>query len=135
MFHEHAPGRHEGRGRPAHAAAPLCVVLLTASPLGCSDTELPDARANPRPDVIALAVEAGEVVRGPETATVEHGGTVILKVTTDIPDEVHVHGYNLSRHVSPGDPAVLEFNADIPGQFDVELEHTHLTLFALQVES
>jgi hypothetical protein len=36
--------------------------------------------------------------------------------------------------VAPGRPAVIDFTADAPGVFEVELEQAHLRLVELQVQ-
>jgi hypothetical protein len=61
------------------------------------------------------------------------GGEVRLTVTADVDDEVHVHGYDVTAEVSPDSPATLEFVAEIPGIFEVELESSHRLLVELQV--
>ena len=53
--------------------------------------------------------------------TVEKNDRVVLVVTSDVADKVHLHGYDASRDVAPGKPARLPF-ATIPGRFEVELE-------------
>jgi len=55
-------------------------------------------------------------------------------VTADRADEVHVHGYDRMVDVEPGKPAVLEFTANLPGVFEVELEEASLKLVELQVQ-
>ena len=47
--------------------------------------------------------------------------------------EVHVHGYDLSRAVSPGEPARIGFVADIAGRFEVELEESGVQIADLTV--
>jgi hypothetical protein len=54
-------------------------------------------------------------------------------VTADQTDEVHRHGYDRKVDIAPGRPAVLEFTADVPGVFEVELEEASLKLVELQV--
>jgi hypothetical protein len=49
-------------------------------------------------------------------------------------DPVDPHGYDLSADVAPGGPAVIDFTADAPGVFEVELEQAKLKLFELQVQ-
>jgi hypothetical protein len=49
-------------------------------------------------------------------------------------DPVDPHGYDLSADVAPGRPAVIDFTADAPGVFEVELEQAKLKLFELQVQ-
>lgn len=56
-----------------------------------------------------------------------------MRVTADVSDEVHVHGYDVFADVAPEAPAELTLTADIPGIFEVELESSGLVLFDLQV--
>ena len=58
---------------------------------------------------------------------------VLLVVEADAKDEVHVHGYDLFADVAPGDPAQIEFVADVPGIFEVELERGHDLLIELVI--
>lgn len=81
---------------------------------------------------IVVTVEAGSVAGGGRIS-VDQGSTVRLIVTADVTDRVHVHGYNIFGEVAPGVPAVLEFDADIPGIFEVELESSGLELINLVV--
>jgi hypothetical protein len=52
----------------------------------------------------------------------------MLFVTSDVADEVHLHGYNVMRDVTPGEPAVLTFRATIVGTVEVELEQRGVPL-------
>ena len=54
-------------------------------------------------------------------------------MTADRADEVHLHGYDRKVDIEPGKPAELEFTADVPGVFEVELEEAGLKLVELQV--
>ena len=56
-----------------------------------------------------------------------------IEVTSDVTEEVHLHGYDLTAPVSPGSPGIIEFTAEIPGVFEVELEDAHKRLFELRV--
>jgi hypothetical protein len=58
---------------------------------------------------------------------------VRLVVTSDVADEIHVHGYELEKALTPGDPATLEFMADQSGLFEVELHETGKMLTSLVV--
>jgi hypothetical protein len=62
------------------------------------------------------------------------GQKVRVRVEDDRAEEVHVHGYDLKGDVAPGKPAVIDFTADVPGVFEVELEESSLKLFELQVQ-
>jgi hypothetical protein len=53
---------------------------------------------------------------------VEKGDKVVLVVTSDVADEVHLHGYDISRDIAAGGTVRLPFKATIPGRFEAELE-------------
>ena len=61
------------------------------------------------------------------------GTSVTLVVTSDVADEVHVHGYDIEKELSAGEPATLQFTADVAGVFEVELHHAGTVLLRLQV--
>ena len=56
----------------------------------------------------------------PVEALVDEGDRVNLQITSDRPVEFHLHGYDLTEAVSPGDPAELSFDATIAGSFPIE---------------
>jgi heme/copper-type cytochrome/quinol oxidase subunit 2 len=85
-------------------------------------------------DVVGSSVEVR--VEGVTTSgriQLELGTEVRLTVAGDVTDEIHLHGYDLTAEVAAGEPAVIEFTADIPGIFEVELEGSHRLLAEIQV--
>jgi hypothetical protein len=78
-------------------------------------------------------VSGGKVQGGLQTKDVTAGSEVTLNVTSDVADEIHVHGYDEKADVEGGGTATITFTADIPGQFEVELEGAHLKLVVLRV--
>ncbi len=56
-----------------------------------------------------------------------------LVVTSDVEDEVHVHGFDLEGPVGPGEPFEVEFTADRTGQFEVETHDAGQVLLFLLV--
>ena len=83
---------------------------------------------------IALTVSGGHVEGGVQTKEVPLGKSVTITVTSDVSDEVHVHGYDKMVDVTAGSSASVMFTADIPGQFEVELENAHLKIVELKVD-
>ena len=71
---------------------------------------------------IRVTVKNGLPEGGPVRATVAKNRRVDLTVTSDVADEVHLHGYNLKRDVAPGQPATITFRATIVGTVEAELE-------------
>ena len=90
--------------------------------------------AGPEADVvIEVVVAGGSVVEGGGRESVPLGSSVALVVTSDVEEEIHLHGYDVELAVAPGVPAVLEFTADIPGVFEVELHGSGLGLWDLEI--
>jgi len=77
---------------------------------------------------VAIVVKGGTPVGGVRSVTVGKGRRVVLVVTSDIPEEVHLHGYNIARDVAPGEPARIPFRATIVGTVEVELEQSGVPL-------
>jgi plastocyanin len=90
--------------------------------------------APPQPAATRIRVRGGEPVGGVETIEVERGDTIRFTVSSDQPDEVHVHGYDLERPVAPGAPARFSFTADADGIFEVELHGSHTQIASLEVQ-
>ena len=84
-------------------------------------------------ETITLEVVGGAPVGGHQRVEVDLGSVVAVMVTSDIAEEVHVHGYDILRAVSAGHPAHFAFNAEIPGVFEVELEGSGRLLLLLEI--
>lgn len=82
---------------------------------------------------VEITVADGKVNGPGDTVRVPVGGQVELVVRSDVADEVHVHGFDKSAEVEPGEPATLRFTAVAPGIFEVELERSKLGLVDLEV--
>lgn len=74
---------------------------------------------------------AAEVVEGEPAVSL--GEEVVLRFSSDVADQVHVHGYDRFVNVAPGQVAELRFVADLPGVWEVELEGAGVELLQLQV--
>ena len=75
-------------------------------------------------------VPAGGIVR----ETVKKGERIVLVVESDVPDQIHLHGYDLSRAVAAGGSTRIAFRASIPERFEVELEERGVQVAELTVE-
>jgi heme/copper-type cytochrome/quinol oxidase subunit 2 len=83
--------------------------------------------------VISVAQADGSVTPAPERVPVPLGSPVRLTVTSDVADEIHVHGYELEQPVAAGGSTTFRFTADQAGLFEVEAHETALQLLQLQV--
>lgn len=82
----------------------------------------PPPSGPPPPARVRIVVRGGLPVGGPRRVTVARGRRVILNVTSDVSDHVHLHGYDLMQDVGPGMPARIAFRATRPGTVEAELE-------------
>lgn len=84
--------------------------------------------------VISVSVAGGNVNPPPGPVDVKLGSTVVIEVTADADDEIHVHGYEVTAPVQAGQPSRVTIMADAPGQFEVELHSNSLVLLTLRVQ-
>lgn len=69
-----------------------------------------------------IVIRDGEPVGGVRELEYDAGDQVRFRVRSDVADEVHVHGYDLSQDVAAGGEVSFDFTAEIEGIFEVELE-------------
>ena len=106
----------------------------TASPSGTPSptAESPSPSPEPARTLIEVTYRDG-AVEGPTRFDVPQGDDVRIVVRADVTDHVHVHGYDLMADVAPGAPARIDFVANVPGVFEVELEDAGAPLFRMAV--
>ena len=90
-------GHNAGGGSPGQAAKTTVTTQRTA------------------PAIPHLVVREGKPVGGVRTITVKEGERVRFQVTSDIAEEVHVHGYDLHKDVAAGGTVIFNFPASISG--------------------
>jgi hypothetical protein len=86
-----------------------------------------------RPVTITVRIKGGRPVGGIKRATAKKGQQVALVVHSDVADEIHVHGYVLSKDVKVGGTVRIQFKANIAGVFEAELESRSLQIAELTV--
>jgi plastocyanin len=79
-------------------------------------------------------VKIKDGVMSPAEISVEEGDQVMLRWTSNIPVEVHLHGYDLEEEVSPGEETDLSFEANLTGGFEIEEHETETQLGTLLVQ-
>ncbi len=121
-----------GDDEPSGAATTTTTAAASTTTAATTTTTAP-APTTPAGQVISVTVSGGTVTPPPAAVDVKLGTTVTIEVTTDVADELHVHGYDRTLDLTAGAPGRLELPATIPGQFEVELHGDHLLLFTLRV--
>jgi hypothetical protein len=72
--------------------------------------------------VPTIVIRNGEPVGGIKQLEYNAGDQIRFEVTSDVADEVHVHGYDLMQDVPAGGTVSFDFPAEIEGIFEAELE-------------
>jgi FtsP/CotA-like multicopper oxidase with cupredoxin domain len=86
----------------------------------------------PQERIYDVAIEGSAM--NPAEISAEEGDFVTLRLTSESPVEVHVHGYDLEEEVSPGEETELSFEADATGRFEIEDHETEAQLGTLLVQ-
>lgn len=81
------------------------------------------APSAPSPAADEIVVRGGKPEGGVQRVVVKKGDTVRLLVSSDGDDEIHLHGYDITRRAAAGKPARFRFQADVEGVFEIE-SHT-----------
>lgn len=75
----------------------------------------------------------GSPVGGVRRLEYEKGERVRFSVRSDTADEVHVHGFDITKELPANRTVQFEFPADFEGVFDVELHHGNVEIAELRV--
>ena len=107
-------------------SASTATPTATATADGTAEaTATPTPTPKPKPPLLQAGNE--------KALTFEEGETVRFRVRHDEAEEVHVHGYDISKDLEPGKTATVSFKATITGIFEIELEHSGTLLAQLKV--
>jgi hypothetical protein len=105
----------------------------SAIPPAASAAASPSPSPTPTAKTIEVTYAGGKISGVDARVPVKLGEQVVLRVTSDVVEEIHVHGYDLYADLVPGQPAQLAFKADLPGSYEVELHEAGRPLFQLRV--
>ena len=111
----------------------ICALALAAASCGGGDAAEPTTTTGDDADtIINLVFEDGEPVGDVFRTDADIGDRVRVTVEGDFDEQVHVHGYDLYIEPDAADPT-LEFDALIPGRFEIELEQSGRLVLELTV--
>jgi copper(I)-binding protein len=119
-------------------AAPSPAASTAISTPSASASATPTAGRRPTlpavDQTIHITYAGGKVSGVSAVVKVKQNSTVALIVTSDVADEVHLHGYNKMADVTKGGTVTIVFKATLPGKWEVELEKLKHRLVFLQVQ-
>jgi hypothetical protein len=89
----------------------------------------------PKPSFSTITIADGKVRGGEARINVKKGDTARIAVRSDKADEIHLHGYDVYKDVTPRKPARFQVKADIEGVFEIEAHDLgHVIIGTLVVE-
>ncbi len=117
-----SPGGDDDSGDQAAQTTPDTRTATTGETPEATETEAEPAEPPPpaEPEVTRIQIRGGVVEGGPPDITVTSGDVVRIVVTSDAPDDIHLHGYDVEKQAAPGRPARFRVKADIEGSFEIE---------------
>lgn len=126
--------RNQRIGLIVAALAVAVVAFVIASSGGNSDDDEQAAQTTttqteaeppppPEPEVTRIQIRDGAVVGGSKRIEIPTGDQARIVIASDAPDELHLHGYDITEEAGPGQPARFQFKADLEGVFELE-SHT-----------
>jgi hypothetical protein len=83
--------------------------------------------------VPTIVVKDGAPVGGVRDLTYVEGDRIRFQVDSDVSDEIHIHGYDISKDIEAGGSARFDFPAGLEGVFEVELEGRTAQIAELRV--
>jgi hypothetical protein len=106
----------------------------TTEPAATTTEPAATTTAPAEPAVVRITVSVpGDKAPTVKHVTIQQDSQVVFVVNSELADEVHLHGYDLSADVAPGQPATIRFKATAPGVFEAELESRSLPIAELEV--
>ena len=123
----------EAPGAAAPGDDPVVRIQTSEPSAGAAPVSPPAAAPSPSARVIDVTLAGGTVTGVSSRVEAALGERLVIRITSDVADEVHVHGYDERATVPAGGTVEIPLTADIPGGFEVELEESGRLLFQLRV--
>ena len=128
------------------AETPVAETTTTTSP---TPTPTPTTTPTAKPTVVPktsstpastadvtvdVSIAGGKITAGGQAVVkAKPGQTVRITAVSDVPESLHVHGYDKTLDLKPGKPGSVEFTTSTKGIFEVETHESGKLVFKLQV--
>ena len=130
-----AAGQEQDDTASAPAPASASPSAAPSAAASAAPSAVPSPTPSPTPSVrtVEVAYAGGQVTGTSGREEVPVGEQVVLRISSDVAEEVHVHGYDLEGTIPAGGSVDIPVTATIPGVFEVELHDSGKVLFQLRV--
>jgi plastocyanin len=119
---------HEVHSTGGNAATPV------ASPPASAGDRTPTEASVPAGTTLEVTITGRQVDPRPAAVPVAEGETLTIVITSDVENRVHIHGFEIERHLEPGNPVSITLKGRQPGSYEVETHDPELRLFKIVVE-
>lgn len=126
-------GRSTAAAPTTSAAPPTTATSAAPTTTATALTAGPTTSTAPAGTVVEVSYTGGEVSGDTGRVRVRSGEPVTLRVISDVPEQVHVHGVDEYVDLAPGRTATATFPAPAPGLYEVELHDAGVALTRLEV--
>jgi hypothetical protein len=117
-------------GSDGGESAPASSPPSTVNPSDMANEQAPPARL-----VIDVTIQGGNVTPTNEQLQAAVNEQIIVRVNSDVADELHVHSNPEHTFKIEAKPAQsFQFTADVPGQVDIGLQQRKRTIATVQVQ-
>ena len=122
-------GNDEREAEPQQSVATATPTSMTTG----DDQPEAKKKAKPKPTPTSKPVP---LLRSGRVTELEfkQGDRVAFAARADEDEEIHVHGYDISKEAPAGKTVEMSFKADITGIFEIEFEHAGEPIAELKVE-
>jgi hypothetical protein len=107
----------------------------SSQPSTVNPSDMPNEQAPPNRLVIDVSITGDQVAPVNEQLTAALHEQIIIKVNSDIEDELHVNSTpDHTFKVAPQSGQSYQFTVDVPGKVDVELRKLNKTVATIRVQ-
>ncbi len=104
-----------------------------AAPEPAAEPE-PGPEPEPKPKVPTVAFADGKPTGGVRKLSFSKGDDITFKVSSDVAEEIHVHGFDISKTVAAGKSVTFAFPAKFDGKYEVEMEGSATQIASLEIQ-
>lgn len=118
---------------PAASPGDQVVQAPTAAPsVAAPSAPPPSLDPSPAVRVITASFTGGEVVVDSPRVETSLGEEVLLRISSDVVEEIHVHGYDVYADIPAGGSVDIPLTLTLPGAYEVELHLQGRRMFQLR---
>lgn len=85
------------------------------------------------PAIETIVVRDGAPVGGPAELEYDAGEQIQFRVRSNVADELHIHGYDMTKEIPAGGTVTVSFPADLEGIYEAELHGSGELIAELRV--